>query len=216
MIWLRHELWEHDNGLSYRLASRVETERLATAFPEGVIKHLFYAPSPAAAVAQYYALRHLGPYVPDADVSQDGFTLDQLQSQITDFPDDTILSNQQPLHSGSETPSSETSPEAPPPHTKVATPLADAHGPVDHPPADAPAVNDPRDLWPVVPDEIPTPRRARRRRKPSLILGFLRVVLLLIILAAVALGLCVATGTLDGPTLLAQARDLPVVGPLLP
>lgn len=102
MIWLRHELWEHHDGQSYRLASKAETDRLAPAHPEAVLKQVFYAPSAAAAVAQFYALRDLGPYIPGQGVSEEPFTSAQLDSQLADFPEDAILSGQPALKSGAD------------------------------------------------------------------------------------------------------------------
>lgn len=258
MTWLRHELWAHDDGLSYRLASKAETDRLATTHPEGVIKHVFYAPNPAAAVAQYYALRHLGPYVPGPDVSQDGFSPSQLESQIADFPDDEILSAQATRHHEPDTHSAaavhdvvetphghgddhgatghveehsashtETDGHHPipaeepavehathvPHQTEPATAVAET---ASHEPESGPAPHDPKDLWPVAEEEPVAPHWANRpRRKSNPVLGFLRVLLLLIILAAVAVGICIATGTVDGPTLLAQVSDLSIVKSVL-
>ncbi|CAN5324006.1 hypothetical protein BH10PSE1_BH10PSE1_01410 [soil metagenome] len=239
MIWLRHEVWEHHDGLSYRLASAAETDRVASIHAEGVIKHVFYAPSPAAAAAQYYALRHLGPYVPGPDVSQEGFTAAQLESQQAEFPDDAILSGQGVPHSEPEAHASSSEPE---PTHPVADDHEDGHGEVthaDHPvEQESPAVvahepepavvtdaasheptppHDPKDLWPVAEEEIVAPRWASRpRRRSNPFLAFLRVVLLLIILAAVAVGISIVTGTVDGPTLLAQVRDLSIVKSVLP
>ncbi|CAN5331308.1 hypothetical protein BH09PSE1_BH09PSE1_07700 [soil metagenome] len=281
MIWLRHELWEHNDGLSYRLANWAETQRLAAAHPEGVLKHVFYAPNTAAAVAQFYALRQLGPYVPGPDVSEEGFTLAQLESQLTDFPEDKILAGQPALLQAlAAHPAPEPEPEAAQapveghdaapvepdhsvetpaePHTNE-HPLADKHDePVepeaaehalsephepepavqasgheiveaphsDHPVADEPlslasptappAPHDPLDLWPVTPDEVVAPRWARKKRKPNVFLGILRVIVLLIVIGAVIVGVGIATGTLDGPTLLAQVRDLSIVKSVLP
>jgi hypothetical protein len=270
MIWLRHELWEHADGLSYRLASRAETDRLAGPHPEGVIKHVFYAPSTAAAVAQFYALRNLGPYIPGEGVSEDGFTLTQLESQLADYPDDTILAGQPALkakgdahptepaaaadHEPVEThddhaephaetaadpepeghaepvapvepaPDAEPTPDAEPVDAHPAAaeahpvePLALSPDPVVSTPDPMPPAHDPLDLWPVTPDEVVAPRWARApRRRANPFVTFLRIVLLLIILAAIAVGLLIVTGTVDGPTLLAQVRDLSIVRSVLP
>ena len=59
--------------------------------------------------------------------------------------------------------------------------------------------------------EVPIP--TIKRRKPNAILGFLRLVvrlvLLAIVLGAVTVGVGIATGNLNARTLLAQARELP-------
>jgi len=97
MIWLRHELWEYPDGLGYRLASKAETDRLTAAHPDGHLKQIFYAPSPAAAEAQYCALRGMGPYIVNSSDSETPFTMAQLETQLADFPDDHRLARQPAL-----------------------------------------------------------------------------------------------------------------------
>jgi hypothetical protein len=211
MIWLRYELWEDHEGPSYRLASRAETDRLTTVRPEAILRHVFYAPSTAAAVAQFHALRNLGPYIPGDGVSEEAFSLAQLQAQLADFPGDTILSGQPTL-----TPApSIVEPVAPVAETGlepivVPTPIDTVEAAPLAVVSEVAPDHDPRDLWPVTPDEIIEPRWSRRpTRKPNPFLGLLRVVLLLIVLAGVAVGLLIVTGTADGPTLLAKAKAVP-------
>ena len=130
MIWLRHELWEYTDGLGYRLASRSDTDDTGAPLRGGTLKQIFYAPSPAAAKAQYWALRQLGPIIPSRFESDAPFTLAQLQAQLAQYPDDATLHGQPALHPGEET-------EAP-----VAAPLAAA-----------PAEGEPLESlepWPVV------------------------------------------------------------------
>ncbi len=98
MIWLRHELWEYNDGLGYRLASRSDGDGTGSGHRDGVLKHVFYAPSPAAAKAQYWALRQLGPIIPSRFESDEPFTLAQLQAQLVQFPDDATLHAQPVLH----------------------------------------------------------------------------------------------------------------------
>lgn len=98
MIWLRHELWEYNDGLGYRLASRSDGDETGSGHRGGVLKHVFYAPSPAAAKAQYWALRQLGPIIPSRFESDEPFTLAQLQAQLVQFPDDATLHAQPVLH----------------------------------------------------------------------------------------------------------------------
>jgi hypothetical protein len=98
MIWLRHELWEDDDVLGYRLAGRTGAEETGEAHRNGDLRHVFYAPSPAAAKAQYWALRQLGPIIPSRSESDAPFTLAQLQAQLAQFPDDTTLHGQPALH----------------------------------------------------------------------------------------------------------------------
>ncbi|GEM_PF-4791142 len=98
MIWLRHELWEYNDGLGYRLASRTDGDETGSGHRGGVLKHVFYAPSPAAAKAQYWALRQLGPIIPSRFESDEPFTLGQLQAQLVQFPDDATLHAQPVLH----------------------------------------------------------------------------------------------------------------------
>jgi hypothetical protein len=104
MIWLRHELWEHEDGPGYRLATRTGTDETGAAHPEGVLKQVFYAPSPAAAKAQYWALRQLGPIIPSSMDADEPFTLAQLQAQLAQYPDDATLHGQPALHVGEDAP----------------------------------------------------------------------------------------------------------------
>lgn len=271
MIWLRHELWDYPDGLSYRLASNAETERLAAIHPEGRLSQVFYAPSPAAAEAQYCALRGMGPYIVNSADSEAPFTMDQLESQLADFPEDHRLSRQpalpvpegghppipqvetaQPAHAvvedapdthggeahdeapdhipaeglaegsheadqaqvepeqshhhGDLTAESESAPEASP--DPVADPL-DADAPPEettsHATPDVPA----DDLGPISAIETGPPRWTAKRRRSNPFVGFLKLIWLLIVIGAVIVGVGLATGALDGPTLVAQARDLP-------
>ena len=98
MIWLRHELWEYNDGLGYRLADRTGTDETGAGHREGTLRQVFYAPSPAAAKAQYWALRQLGPIIPSRFESDEPFTLAQLQAQLAQFPDDATLHGQPALH----------------------------------------------------------------------------------------------------------------------
>jgi hypothetical protein len=273
MIWLRHELWEYPDGLGYRLAGKAETDRLAAASPGGHLRHVFYAPSPAAAEAQYCALRGIGPYIVNPTDSEEPFTMAQLLSQLADFPDDERLARQPALpqpegghppiavpavapahghgHDHPETHGDH--PDAVAAHPADAHEHADAASHDDHAPAaarpsaepdpapaeahapghapahtDEPASHAPEPvtarpaapssseidaLGPitVAPRDAPAP--ARRRRKPNAFLGVLRLivrlVMLLIILGAVIIGVGIATGTWDAPTVLARARALP-------
>lgn len=104
MIWLRHELWEYTDGLGYRLASRSDTDDTGAPLRGGTLKQIFYAPSPAAAKAQYWALRQLGPIIPSRFESDAPFTLAQLQAQLAQYPDDATLHGQPALHPDEEAP----------------------------------------------------------------------------------------------------------------
>ena len=97
MVWLRYELWKYPDGLSHRLASKAETDRLTSATPDGELLNIFYAPSPAAAEAQYCALRGIGPYIVNPADSEEPFTIAQLESQLADFPHDERLARQPAL-----------------------------------------------------------------------------------------------------------------------
>jgi hypothetical protein len=108
MIWLRHELWEYTDGLGYRLASRSATDDTGAPLRGGTLKQIFYAPSPAAAKAQYWALRQLGPIIPSRFESDAPFTLAQLQAQLAEYPDDATLHGQPALHPGEDAPTAET------------------------------------------------------------------------------------------------------------
>lgn len=108
MIWLRHELWEYTDGLGYRLASRSDLDDAGAPQRGGTLKQIFYAPSPAAAKAQYWALRQLGPIIPSRFESDTPFTLAQLQAQLAEYPDDATLHGQPALHPTDEA----TAPEA--------------------------------------------------------------------------------------------------------
>jgi hypothetical protein len=112
MIWLRHELWEYTDGLGYRLASRNDTDDSGSPLRGGTLKQIFYAPSPAAAKAQYWALRQLGPIIPSRFESDAPFTLAQLQAQLAQYPDDATLHGQPALHPGEEAPTAEVASEA--------------------------------------------------------------------------------------------------------
>jgi hypothetical protein len=107
MIWLRHELWEYTDGLGYRLASRSAADDTGAALRGGTLKQIFYAPSPAAAKAQYWALRQLGPIIPSRFESDAPFTLAQLQAQLAQYPDDATLHGQPALHPAEETPAAD-------------------------------------------------------------------------------------------------------------
>lgn len=111
MIWLRHELWEYTDGLGYRLASRNATDDTGAPLRGGTLKQIFYAPSPAAAKAQYWALRQLGPIIPSRFRSDAPFTLAQLQAQLAQYPDDATLHGQPALHPVEETATAPKSPQ---------------------------------------------------------------------------------------------------------
>jgi hypothetical protein len=142
MIWLRHELWEYNDGLGYRLASRTGTDEAGTAHREGTLRHVFYAPSPAAAKAQYWALRQLGPIIPSRFESDEPFTLAQLQAQLAQFPDDATLHGQPALHPDEDVGTPAAAPIA-------AVPVAGSAEP-EH---EAPESLEP---WPVVAHSEPT------------------------------------------------------------
>jgi hypothetical protein len=144
MIWLRHELWEYNDGLGYRLATRTETDETGAAHREGTLRHVFYAPSPAAAKAQYWALRQLGPIIPSRFESDTPFTLAQLQAQLAQFPDDATLHGQPILHPDEET----TEPAA-----ALTVPVAENVAGVE-PEDGAPQSLEP---WPVVAHSEPVP-----------------------------------------------------------
>ena len=268
MIWLRHELWDYPDGLSYRLASKAET---AAAHPEGRLSQVFYAPSPAAAEAQYCALRGMGPYIVNSADSEAPFTMAQLESQLADFPDDHRLSRQPdlPVPEGGHPPIQVAHPE--PLHAAAEAPggdggegdheaedhvLAEAHAETPHedeqahepeqarrhddlmaepepapglepspepdqaaPVSITPAHETSADATPDIPAdglgplslvETGLPRRTARRRRRNPIVGVLKLIWLLIVIGAVIVGVGLATGALNGPTLLAQARDLGV------
>ena len=97
MVWLRYELWEDHNGSGYRLGDKAETDRLQVASPEAKLSNIFYAPSPAAAEAQYCALRGIGPYIVNPADSEEPFTMAQLERQLADFPHDERLARQPAL-----------------------------------------------------------------------------------------------------------------------
>lgn len=309
MIWLRHELWENTDGLSYRLASKAETDRLSAVYPDGHLRNVFYAPSPAAAEAQYCALRGIGPYMVNPTDSEEPFTMTQLESQLADFPDDERLARQPALPHPVETAAGHHAPvvvHAPDPvdahgeaHDTALdapvqedghTPAAQEHGAHDHgahghgandhgvppqeahddgahddgahddeapgepvaadihavthaaadhaatdghAPADPPEaepvshpVENPSSepaqassaeidaLGPIIPVAADVPLTRKKPRRPNVFLGFLsllaRLVMLLIVLGAVIVGVGLATGTLDAPTLVSQARALPM------
>ena len=295
MIWLRHELWEYPDGLGYRLASKAETDRLTAAHPDAHLKQVFYAPSAAAAEAQYCALRGMGPYIVNSSDSEAPFTMVQLESQLADFPDDHRLARQpalpvpegghppiphvdhpEPLvaahaephagadhhapadphhdeahgqgaaeghadaahdddhheaqdhgaaeahgeaaHDGSHSHATSSEPHAEPAHghepepshqPAPAAPVADAAPEPISDDKPAPVLSD--GLGPLSSVASTTPSWAARRRKRNPFLGFLKLIWLLIVIAAVIVGVGIVTGYLDGPTLLAQARELPAV-----
>jgi len=262
MIWLRHELWEYPDGLGYRLASKAETDRLTAAHPDGHLKQVFYAPSPAAAEAQYCALRGMGPYIVNSSDSEAPFTMAQLESQLADFPDDHRLARQPALpepegghppipaeahdHGSALAPhgseevlhaAGEAGHEHEPAHAPIhethahdaaADPhdahQADHHEPADHGHAEshaalapaaapdhepAPATSD--GLGPISAGAVSAPVWAGKRRKKNPFLGFLKLIWLLTVIGAVIVGVGIVTGYLDGPTLLAQARELPTL-----
>jgi hypothetical protein len=138
MIWLRHELWEYTDGLGYRLASRNATDDTGAPLRGGTLKQIFYAPSPAAAKAQYWALRQLGPIIPSRFESDAPFTLAQLQAQLAQYPDDATLHGQPALHPVEET---ATAPEV----------AADSGEAAEHGPLES------LEPWPVVAHSEPTP-----------------------------------------------------------
>jgi hypothetical protein len=92
-IRLRYEMWEYQDGLTFRRASRAENERHRR-FTEGLLRQIFYASSEADATAQYLDLRGLGPLSPSETVSQTPFTRAELEAQFADFPEDTALAAQ--------------------------------------------------------------------------------------------------------------------------
>lgn len=245
MIWLRHEMWDYPDGPSFRLASRAESERLSAQYPGGVLKQVFYAPSPATATAQYYALKGLGPYVPGAGVSEAGYAAAQLQAQIRDYPEDATLAGQAAAVAPAPEPAPQPAPQpAPtpvrreiryePPVTPAPTPVAPAADEPDTiiPFRDAPLElhRDPRDLWPenTEEEEVPAPRlprqtvkapkpqKASRRKKANPLLRVLMALVILVLLAVIAVGVTIVTGLVDGPVLLEQVRNLPYIGPYVP
>lgn len=188
-------MWDYPDGPSFRLASRDESDRLSAQYPGGVLKQVFYAPSPATATAQYYALKGLGPYVPGAGVSEAGYTADQLQAQIRDYPQDGTLAAQAAsvaqASGRAPEPTPQPTPEPAPAPARIAPtpvrreiryepPATPAPAPAEAEPAaaepdpiipfqDAPLElhRDPRDLWPENTDEeeVPAPRLPRQAIK---------------------------------------------------
>jgi hypothetical protein len=260
MVWLRYELWEYRDGPCYRLASKAETDRLAAADPEGHLRNVFYAPSPAAAEAQYCALRGIGPYIVNPADSEEPFAMAQLESQLADFPEDERLARQPALpqatgqlarapapvlaaqmtdahhRDGAMEPAVEPQEHAAhheehgvhvepvevapqlaaesmlePAETHSPEPALHGAEPLEVTPETASAAIDV--LGPITVAPIGPQFRVGKRRKPNAFLGFLRLLLrllmLVFILGAVALGVGIATGTLDARTVLAHAQALP-------
>lgn len=273
MVWLRYELWENHDDLSYRLANKAETDRLSEAHPGGHLRNIFYAPSPASAEAQYCALRGIGPYIVNSADSEEQFTMAQLESQLVDFPDDERLARQPALpqmdghatvaahgephaeealltnphhahdhsddhHATGDADVAPTSHHAPEPrphadhtsvHIEAATApghSADSHSNDHHA---APVIVDSHaahaepepakksaEIEALGPITLAAPTAsipAVKSRKRNPILGFLRLivrlVMLAIVLGAVIIGVGIATGNLKAAEVLAQARELP-------
>lgn len=194
MIWLRHEIWEDYDGLGYRVASRTETDRKAETSPEAVLGRVFYAPSPAAAKAQYAAVRDLSPYAPGRSEPDAAYTLAQLQIQLRDYPDDEILIRQSVLHQTSA----------------VSPAIVDQKGSAVVPFPTSASVNAVETAPPERPSEPAAPPRwVRRRRKPRVLPTVLRLLFLVIVVVGIAVFFGVVSGRLDLSSLPGRINAIP-------